>query len=136
MGLAGTSSNTSNVIRSQLPKDQPLPQPLATAVDDFKYFFLYFFILIINFFLISYDFENRNYLEEIKKTKELNLSYNNKDLNQNIQEISKIKQKLTHSKTELQRNYNECSKLKNHVTQVNKKILIFKNLNNIYYFIF
>jgi len=33
-GLGSSSSGT--VIRSQLPKDQPLPQPLAEAFENFK----------------------------------------------------------------------------------------------------
>lgn len=33
-GLGSTS--TSTIIRSQLPKDQPLPQPLADAFENFK----------------------------------------------------------------------------------------------------
>jgi recombination DNA repair RAD52 pathway protein len=69
---------------------------------------------LINLFV---NFE-RKYLEEVRKIKELNSAFSNKLLNQNIQEIATVKQKLTQSRTELQRNCNEAVKLKGLIAQV------------------
>lgn len=57
-------------------------------------------------------------MEEIKKTKELNASFNNKLLVSNLNDINSTKQRLTQSKIELQRNVNEASKVKSATVQV------------------
>lgn len=53
----------------------------------------------------------------MKKTKELNLTYNSRGLHQNIQDIITLKQKLKQSRTEMQRNFNEATKLKGQIGQ-------------------
>ena len=63
----------------------------------------------------------------MKKTKELNLTYNNKGLQENIQEILTTKQKLTQTKTEVQHNLNETIKLKNNVQLVNNSFLFLES---------
>ena len=57
-------------------------------------------------------------MEDIRKTKEINSTFNSKLLHQNIQEIVSVKQKLAQSRTELQQNCNEAKKLKDHIAQV------------------
>ena len=59
-------------------------------------------------------------MEEIRKIKELNSTFSSKALNQNIQDILSVKQKLTQTRTEHQRNLNETGKLKDQITQVSK----------------
>jgi hypothetical protein len=54
----------------------------------------------------------------------LNSTFNSKSLQQNIQEINNVKQKVTQSRTELQRNVNETKNLKEQTVKVidmNKK---------------
>jgi len=48
----------------------------------------------------------------MRKIKDLNLTFKRKALNQNIQDIITLKQKLKQSKTEMQRNLNETNNLK------------------------
>ena len=54
----------------------------------------------------------------MKKTKELNLTFNSRGLHQNIQDIITLKQKLKQSRTEMQRNFNEANNLKGQISQV------------------
>ena len=54
----------------------------------------------------------------MKKTKEMNLTYNSKDLQENIKEIMATSQRLTQTRTEVQHNMNEIVKLKNNIQQV------------------
>ena len=61
-------------------------------------------------------------MEEIRKIKEINSTFSSKALNQNIQDIIWVKQKLTQTRTEHQRNLNETAKLKDQITQVNHSI--------------
>lgn len=105
VGLGSTSSGA--VIRSQLPKDQPLPQPLAEAFENF-----------------------RKYFDEMKKTKELNLTFNNNGLRENIQAILVTTQKMSQTKTEVQHNLNDIVKLKAHVQQESRNVEICEQLKD------
>ena len=84
------------------------------------------FTIIYSFNLNIFNYL-RKYYDEMKKTKELNLTYNNKGLQENIQEILTTKQKLTQTKTEVQHNLNETIKLKNNVQLVNNSFLFLES---------
>jgi 5-methylcytosine-specific restriction endonuclease McrBC GTP-binding regulatory subunit McrB len=58
-------------------------------------------------------------LEETRKLKELNSVFNSRTLNQNINEIITVKQRLAQTSTELQHNVNEAIKLKEKISKVN-----------------
>lgn len=67
----------------------------------------------------------------MKKTKELNLTYNNKDLQENIKEIMATSQKLTQTKTEVQHNVNEIVKLKTNIQQESRNVDICDQLKDL-----
>lgn len=70
-------------------------------------------------------------MEEIRKIKEINSTFSSKALNQNIQDIIWVKQKLTQTRTEHQRNLNETAKLKDQITQVNHSITKLNIINKL-----
>lgn len=67
----------------------------------------------------------------MKKTKELNSTFNNKTLNQNIQDINATKQHFTQSRTEFQRNINETIKLKEQIAKELRHVEICEHLKDV-----
>jgi hypothetical protein len=67
---------------------------------------------------------NRKHFEEMKKTKEVNLTFNNKGLQENIQRILATTQRVSQSKIEVQHNLNSIVKLKAHVQQEARNVEI------------
>jgi hypothetical protein len=64
----------------------------------------------------------------MRKTKDLNATFNCKAIQQNIQDITSIKQRLTQTRTDFQRNSNETNRLKENLSQVFFCCLIKENL--------
>lgn len=85
-----------------------MPQPLADAFENFK-----------------------KYFEEMKKTKEMNLTHTNKDLQENIKEIMSTSQRLTQTKTEVQHNVNDIVKLKTNIQQESRNVDICDQLKDL-----
>ncbi len=67
----------------------------------------------------------------MRKTKELNTTFNNKTLNQNIQDINATKQRFTQSRTDFQRNINETIKLKEHIAKELRHVEICEHLKDV-----
>lgn len=67
----------------------------------------------------------------MKKTKEMNLTHTNKDLQENIKEIMSTSQRLTQTKTEVQHNVNDIVKLKTNIQQESRNVDICDQLKDL-----